>query len=369
MARRKLVPTWCALPVGALSLAGLLAAPPVHTQEPADPGSSPAAPEAAEPEADPLKPKITFGLEAKAGYRDSDLFRFDSKFRPDLTDTVTAVEETPSPGQHFEVTAFTLLLDARWGEAVTAHTKIDFIDLYDRNPTSTDKKIDVDEAWLRFGREVAPATLAPRSGGYFKSGKFPHFERQNDRHLESYGLVSTAFNRFEDIGAELGIDLGRHVYVKLSATQGNPVFLRDPNSLAGDNGTPAELRKPLVRAFGSGIVILYDAEAEDVDSDGNLETGGGIGFRLADEAGKNGVDLLAWSYRRKLAERVALEGSFYGGDLDLLDGPGGPTILPIRGNRKKETGANLWAYWEGLTFFGQYVDQKLAGLGRTGIEG
>ena len=32
----------------------------------------------------------------------------------------------------------------------------------------------------------------------------PKFERQNDRHLESYGLVSTAFNRFEDFGVEAG---------------------------------------------------------------------------------------------------------------------------------------------------------------------
>jgi hypothetical protein len=26
--------------------------------------------------------------------------------------------------------------------------KLGFIDLYDRNPTSTDKKVDVDEAWM-----------------------------------------------------------------------------------------------------------------------------------------------------------------------------------------------------------------------------
>ena len=39
------------------------------------------------------------------------------------------------------------------GEAMDlAHAKIDFIDLYDRNPTSTDRNVDVDEAWIRFGR-------------------------------------------------------------------------------------------------------------------------------------------------------------------------------------------------------------------------
>ena len=43
------------------------------------------------------------------------------------------------------------------------------------------------------------------------------------------------------------MDLGRHVYVKVSATQGNPVFIRDPNALAGDNGTPV-FRRPNPRA-------------------------------------------------------------------------------------------------------------------------
>ena len=44
--------------------------------------------------------------------------------------------------------------DATWGELLAAHAKIDAIDLYDRNPTSGDKELDVDEAWIRFGRET-----------------------------------------------------------------------------------------------------------------------------------------------------------------------------------------------------------------------
>jgi len=320
-------------------------------------------------EAESLKPRFHFGLEAKAHYRDSDENRFPVPFG-DLPAALRA-EETVNPGSHLEVSTFTLLLDAEWGDGLTAHGKIDFIDLYDRNPTSTDEEIDVDEAWVRFGIEPEPATLAPRSGVYLKVGKFPKFERQDDRHLESYGLVSTAFNRFEDTGAELGVSLGRHVYAKLSATQGNPVFMRDPNALAGDNGTPGLLKSPPTRELGSGVVILYDAEVESLDVDGDLEYGGGLGWRWADAAGRNGVDVLGWAYQRKLADTVALNGTFYGGDLDLLNGPFDPPrfSLAIHGDEKKEVGGNVWLYWGGLSVFGQYVDQDLAGLGRTGLEG
>src|ERR1043165_72269 len=82
------------------------------------------------------------------------------------------------------------------------------IDLYDRNPTSTDHKVDVDEAWIRFGPESDRGRLPAHSRGYLKVGKMPKFERQDDRHLESYGLVSTAFNRMEDTGAEAWVRFG-----------------------------------------------------------------------------------------------------------------------------------------------------------------
>jgi hypothetical protein len=319
-------------------------------------------------------PRLEWGLEVKTNYRDSDLNRFAVPF-PFPPEQLPAGEtrgfqETVNPGSHFEVSTATLLLDAFWSEGLQAHGKIDFIDLYDRNPTSTDKKVDVDEVWLRFGRETGPATLPERAGLYLKVGKFPHFERQDDRHLESYGLVSTAFNRFEDAGAELGADLGRHLYVKVSATQGNPVFIRDPNALAGDNGTPDQLRANPDPELGTGIDILYDAEVEDLDLDGDLELGAGLGLRFADEGGRNGFDLLAWGYRRTLAETVELEGTFYGGDLDLLRGPLNLFPFPgLEGDERREVGANLWIYIGGFSLFGQFVDQELAGLPRTGIEG
>jgi hypothetical protein len=328
--------------------------------------------EAAQEEEPSLKPKLEFGFEAKAHYRDSDLNRFAVPF--DFPPTflprgqTRGFEETVNAGSHLEISTVTLFVDATWGDGLAAHGKIDFIDLYDRNPTSSDRKTDVDEAWVRFGIEPAPATLAPRGGAYLKIGKMPKFERQDDRHLESYGLVSTAFNRFEDTGAELGLNLGRHVYVKATATQGNPLFMRDPNALAGDNGTPASREEFPDPELKTGVVILYDAEVEDLDVDGDLELGGGVGVRFADEGGINGVDVLAWTYQRTLADTVELEGTFYGGDLEFLRGPFDAFPFPIRGDEKKETGANVWVYFGGLSFFGQFVDQEVAGLPRTGLE-
>jgi hypothetical protein len=277
---------------------------------------------------------------------------------------------TVDPGTSLELANVALFVDAVWGESLAGRVKIDFIDLYDRNPTSTDKQVDVDEAWLRYGPESDPGMVPERAGFYLKVGKFGKFERQDDRHLESYGLVSTAFNRFEDLGVELGVDLGRHAYLKASYTQGNPVFLRDSNALAGDNGTAEGLAgRPI---FGSGVPILYDAEIENIGAGGHEETGVGLGLRLASADASRRLDLLAWGYRRTLAETVHLEGTRYGGDLDLLSGvPPEPAFGPYpaqAGDEKQEVGANLWVYLGGFSFFAQYVDQELAGLPRTAWE-
>jgi hypothetical protein len=326
----------------------------------------------AEDEGFSLRPEVEVGFEAKAHYRDSDDVRLPVPFpfSPEMLPpgAERGFMESVNPGDHLELSTFTLLLDARWGETIAAHAKLDLIDLYDRNPTSSDREFDVDEAWLRFGREAEPAILPERPGGYVKFGKFAKFERQDDRHLESYGLVSTAFNRFEDMGVEVGVDLGRHFYLKGSLTQGNPLFLRDPNALAGDNGTPdAEGANPDPE-LGTGITIPYDAEVEDFDADGELETGVGVGLRFADEGGINGVDVLLWGYQRELAETVDVNGSFYGGDLDLLRGPFNAFPFAISGNDKEEVGGNLWLYLGGFSLFGQYVDQDLAGLERKAYE-
>ena len=322
------------------------------------------------------RPDVKLSLELKGAYRDSDdnIFVSPRLFPPDRLppgQTQTLLR-TVEPGEQVEFVAATLQLDATWRSSTSLRLKIDAVDLYDRNPTSTDQEIDLDEAWIRFGRETPPGAIAPRWGGYLKAGKISKFERQDDRHLESYGLAATAFNRFEDSGVELGLDLGRFVYLKGSWTTGNPVFLRDPNALAGDNGSSERLRSRPDNApeRNSGVVILYDAEIEDFELGGDFtELGLGFGVRIGDQAGTRGADLLLWDYQRTLAPTVDLHGTFYGGDLDLLDGPPAPgSSLPIVGDDKRETGANRWVYLGGFSFFGQYVDQEMAGLGRIGYD-
>ncbi len=322
-----------------------------------------------ESEEDDQRFRFSFGFEGKAHYRDSDFISFRREI-PLSVGTVIGFLETADPGEHVEVSTLTLFLDAEWGEKVQIHAKVDTIDRYDRNPTSEDREIDLDEIWIRFGQETDPAILPERSGAYLKIGKMPKFERQDDRHLESYGLLSTAFNRFEDSGVELGVDLGRHFYLKGSISQGNPVFMRDPNALAGDNGTPDSIIPGVAPPIGSGIVIPYDAEIEDIDFDldGDLEHGLGLGLRFADDDGYRGVDVLLWGYRRDLQPTVELEGTIYGGDLDFLLGPLDEIPFAVSGNEKEEFGANLWLYWGGFSLFGQWADQDLAGLERDGWE-
>ncbi len=349
------------LVLGAWTAAALVGAP-VGAQE--------AAAEASQDASE--SPRFAWSVEAKAHWRDSEERRIpvNFPFTPDMLPpgAERAFMATVDPGEHLELSTATLYLDAEWSPALAAHVKLDFIDLYDRNPTSSDREFDVDEAWVRFGRESEPALVPERPAVYLKVGKMPKFERQDDRHLESYGLVSTAFNRFEDTGVELGADLGRHLYLRGTLSQGNPLFLRDPNALAGDNGTPELAGANPEPELGSGITIPYDAEVEDLDADGELEVGAGLGVRWSDASGSNGVDVLAWGYQRDLADTVELNGTFYGGDLDLLLGPDDAFPFAVEGREKRETGANLWLYWGGFSLFSQFVDQELAGLERTGFE-
>lgn len=316
--------------------------------------------------------RLEFRIEGKAHYRSSDAASFPSPFVFSESQLPPGAERAffgvVDPGDSFEISTVTLYVDAHFGGFIDARLKVDAIDLYDRNPTSGDRQVDVDEAWIRFGRETPAGSWSEGSSFYTKIGKMAKFERQNDRHTESYGLVSTAFNRFEDTGIELGADLGRHVYLRLSATQGNPLFIRDPNALAGDNGIDGFQQPNPDPELDHGIVILYDAEVEDINVDGDLELGAGLGLRLGSPDSGLLVDLLGWYYERELAERVDLEGTFYGGDLDVLNGPAPGFGLPIVGNDKSEIGLNVRLHWDNLTVFGQWVDQEVAGLDRLGYE-
>jgi len=317
--------------------------------------------------------QVDLGIEAKAHYRYSERNRFAVPF-PFTPDMLPPGEEqgfmeTVEPGGHFEVSVVSLIASIARGEHFAAHTRIDFIDRHDRNPTSGDRRVDIDQLWLRWGREFVPAQPADGFGGYLKVGKFGKFERQDDRHLESYGLVSTAFNRFEDLGLEFGADLGPGFYLKGSVTQGNPLFMRDPNALAGDNGTDVLLRPNPQPELNTGIPILYDAEIEGLDFDGEPEYGAAAGFRHADRSGRRAFDVMLFGYRGELEETVSLKGTFYGGDLDLLRGPANAFPYPaLSGNNRREYGVNLRAYLDDFSVFAQYVDQKIASLPRSGLE-
>jgi len=356
--------------VCALLLSASLRGAPAHAQETPPDSPEPAVAPAAE---SGVLPKIRFGFEGRLNFRSSDENRFGVKFpfHPEELPRgqSQAFEETVNAGSHFEVSKLILFVDADWSENLTAHGRLDFVDLYDRNPTSSGKKTDVKELWVRFGREDEPGVLPKGSGGYFKFGKISHFERQNDRHLESYGLVSTAFNRFNDMGAELGVDAGRHLYFKASATTGSPLFLRDPNALAGDNGTPEFLQTNPNPELKSGIVILYDTEVEDYNPKRSPQLSAAVGLRFADPGGKNALDVMIFGHERRLSDRISKEGTFYQGDLQILRGPFSLTPLrTIHGDRKQEVGGNVWLYLGGFSLFSQYVNQKLAGLPRQGFE-
>lgn len=320
--------------------------------------------------AEPLAAESDWSLEVHGRFRSSDdtLFRVNFPFPPSM---IPAGQDgvflrTVDPGEAWEFSAVILQYERRWRHAVF-FVKLDAIDLDDRNPTSSGNEFDIDEFWFLLGQEDEPATLPEQASAYFKSGKFPRFERQDDRHLQSYGVVATAFNRLEDLGVEMGVDLGRHIYLKSSLTQGNPVFLRGTNALAGDNGTPEFTLPNPVPRFNSGIVIPYDADVHEVDferPEGSL----GLGLRFADSTGDRGFDLLAWRNERELAPSVDIDGSFYGGDLDLLLGPFDLFPFAVTSNDKVERGVNLWIYLGGFSLFAQAVDQDLAGLERSGFE-
>ncbi len=308
-----------------------------------------------------------FIVETDLNYRVSSANRFPTVFPPG------SAVETVNNGDHLELSNIAFFTQWRLSKDWLVQTKIDFIDLYDRNPTSSDKKIDLDNFIIRYGKRHTQGALPKKTDAYAQFGKFGKFERQNDRHLKSYGLVSTAFNRLEDSGFEFGVDLTSGLYGKLSYTTGSPVYFRDPNLLAGDNGVfaePDEEIKP-------GIPLLYDAEVEGLNLSKNPELGLGLGYRWINRARNNRINILLFNYQRELADTVELHGTVYGGDLDLLvvettELPPGTITedvgLPISGNNKKERGLNFWWYKNYLTVFAQYVDQSIAGLERNGSE-
>jgi hypothetical protein len=305
---------------------------------------------------------VKLGTEIKANFRSTKplLLRFT------LPDGSQVPAETPSSGGSFEISNISLVADATLTPDITGKIEIHFIDLYNRNPTSSGDKVEVREAWLRFGTKYAPMKLPPGTSFYLQLGKAPRFSKQVVRRLESYGLWGTAVGRFEEIGAEAGASFGQNVYMRAQVVNGNPLFMRDTNALAGDHGTPdrapGSVDPPV---YGTGFPIIYDAKATEVNFSGKVQYGFGLGTRFSGEGW--GVDVMGWYFNRDLQDRVPIKGSFYQGDLEFLRGVGG-VGLAVSGNDKTEYGVNLDLRWKGFSMFGQYVRQDIAGLVRKGYE-
>lgn len=315
-------------------------------------------------------------FEVKANYRDSEQSSF---VTPPLSsfeqNTRAPILETVEEGEHAEVSLISLAGKWKFAESWQLNFKIDAIDLYDRNPTSTDNKFDLDIFFLRYGETFGATKIPSKDSFYVQLGKFKKFEQQRERRSESYGVVSTAFNRFEDTGLESGFDLSSGVYGRLSYTTGNPLFIRDTNALAGDNGTGVFQTSSNTNSnpgLNSGFALFYDAEVEGFDLSSDPEIGVGLGYRWNSPNKNQKLDIFAYHYQRDLSETRDLNGSAFGGDLDLFDlsdVAGSEDLrLPFSGNKKTESGINAWYSSGDFALFSQYVRQDLAGLNRDGFE-
>lgn len=307
---------------------------------------------------------VDFRAELKANYRVSDDTELAINFPPG------SAHRTVDEGAHLEVSNLALMGHWQASENWMLFGKVDVFDLYERNPTSSDHEVSIDRLFIRYGTRHNQGLLPETTSFYGQFGKFSKFEQQLDRHLESYGLISTAFNRVEDSGVELGIDWSNGWYAKLSYTSGGPLFFRDPNALAGDNGVDG------TPEFEAGLPILYDAEVEGLDLDQHPETGLGLGWRTVSHSGLTRVNVLGFAYDRELSEQEEVHGSRYGAGADLLllepIEVGGqiaePAGLGASGDTKQEYGLNMWLYHDTTTVFLQAVHQDVANLKRDGWE-
>ncbi|MCP4903224.1 MAG: hypothetical protein GY906_40195 [bacterium] len=273
---------------------------------------------------------------------------------------------TVDPGGHAELSDVELGLELTLSDKWQGQILIHVVDLYNRNPTSIDEDVFVREFWLRYGHTDRRFRPLEAWAGFAQIGKDARFAKQTVRHLESYGLWGTAINRFEIPHVQLGLNLGSNFYLRGQYGVSGPVFMRDPNALAGDNGTAERVPGANAPKYNSGFPILYDARPENFSLDGETEIGVGFGWRWARDDGRSSVDVMAWYFQRKLEAAPEIEGSYYQGDLQLLWGAGLP--LPFEGDDKWEAGLNLeWRLGNWLGFL-QVVKQEIASLDRQGFE-
>jgi len=332
---------------------------------------------AQDPATSPENPwNLRHRVEIRVNYRDSEAERFQLRFPfpPSFLPPGQRFGflETPDPGSRAELSVVNLQLDADYGKWFGARARFHLVDKHRYNPTSSDRRVDFDELFIRVGQKPEMFDRPDGTSFFAQIGKAPKMERQPLRLLESYGLASNAFNRFEDTQLLVGGTAGRSFYWRLQVANGNPLFFRDPNALAGDNGTP-RFRQPdnpnPVPELGSGFPILYNAETESLAFEAeHLQFGQALGFRWQSADASRGFDAIVFHYKRELADAVDLTGTFYRGDLKLLNGPFNLGGLPISGRNKEESGARIFAEWSGLTAIAQVTLQDIADLGRIGIE-
>lgn len=316
------------------------------------------------------EPGIRLFGEVNFNFRSSDFveFQLNVPFPPEFWEEgdEAVFLRTVDAGSHYELSDVEIGLDAVFSEKWSGRVLVHVEDLYNRNPTSINDRIFVREYWLRYGTVDRRYRRLEPWAGYLQLGKAPRFAKQTVRHLESYGLWGTAVNRFEILQAQLGLNLGGSFYLRGQVGIGAPLFMRDPNALAGDNGTFDRVPGSVNPQYKSGFPILYDARPKNFSTDGETEVGGGLGWRWADDGGERSVDAMLWYFSRTLEDAPDIEGTYYQGDLDLLRGAGFP--LPFEGDEKWEAGLNLdWRLgkWVG---FAQFVQQDIAALERRGLE-
>jgi hypothetical protein len=240
-------------------------------------GQQAASPAASEPEGEPkdgFKLRLSGELKLHGRWSEDDRFPLAFPFPPEFVPVgqPNVALQTAAPGASLEVGRALVNLDVDMPRGIAGHVQIGLINLYDRNPTSTDHTLDVREAWVSFGTKRGSLEPLPGSSLYALVGKAPKLERQPFRRLESYGLVSTAFNRFNDLQLQVGGSVGTRFYFAAQLSAGNPIFMRDPNALAGDNGT--DMPPDPEPKLNSGFPILYHAEVEELETDERFEYGG-----------------------------------------------------------------------------------------------
>jgi hypothetical protein len=308
-------------------------------------------------------------------------FRFSGEIKFNFRDSVNVDEEdeyferTTAAGGSLELSNLALTGEGDLASGVSAKFEIHVLDLYNRNPTSTDDRIFVREAWVRFHSDgdgdTARRDEEPRL--FLLVGQAPRFSKQRFRRLESYGLWGTAVGRFEERQVQAGGAIGSHAYWRASVASANALFFRDPNALAGDNGASDRATGEAQPVLHTGFPILYDAKASDLNFNKPAQWGAGGGARwIGGARDDQRLDVLGWYFQRRLADAVPIRGTSLSGDLALLrgngDGDGTAPPLPTTGRDKIEWGANIELARGGFRLFGQGVHQDIAGLVRRGYE-